>query len=170
MKKYKIEFQSFSDVITNSSSTVFLVDNNTYDELTKMVPSSCIYGHELTWDSICPEIFNCEKPELLDKEQVENIYHIICNINSSIDAVVEVSLRHANELIIKDREWLDTIPTYGLSEYDVKKYYEFCQDNKKFLEDNFVGKVYVDIEDCFGDVEDVYDYARNNSIWWESHH
>ena len=38
MKKYKIEFQSFSDVITNSSSTVFLVDRNTSEELNSMAP------------------------------------------------------------------------------------------------------------------------------------
>lgn len=55
MKKYKIEFQSFSDVITNSSSTVFLVEHDIFEDVQKCEPHNNVYSVELTWDNICPE-------------------------------------------------------------------------------------------------------------------
>lgn len=52
MKKYKIEFQSFSDVITNSSSTVFLVEQDVFEDVQKWQPRNNVYSVELTWDNV----------------------------------------------------------------------------------------------------------------------
>lgn len=170
MKKYKIEFQSFSDVITNSSSTVFLVDRNTAEELTKMVPEDCIYSDELTWDELCPEMFNIIDMSTLTTDQVAEINSILYNVSNNVNVLFEILLQDTDKLVIKDQEWFDSTNTYGLDTQDVKKYYDFCHDNKELIEDKLIGKVYVDIEDHFEDTEEVYDYAKCNSIWWESQH
>lgn len=170
MKKYKIEFQSFSDVITNSSSTVFLVDKNTAEELYKMVPEDYIYSDELTWDELCPEMFNIVNMSTLTTDQVAKINSILYNISNNVNMVLECLSNDTDELVIKDQEWFDSTNTYGLVTQDVKKYYDFCHDNKELIEDKLIGKVYVDIEDHFEDTEEVYDYARCNSIWWGSQH
>lgn len=170
MKKYKIEFQSFSDVITNSSSTVFLVDKNTAEELYKMVPDSCIYSYELTWDEICPEIFNIEDMSTLTTCQLQEINSNLYNVSNNVNMVLECLSNDTDELVIKDQEWFDSTNTYGLDNQDVKKYYDFCHDNKELIEDKFIGKVFVDIEDHFENTEEVYDYASNNSIWEEYRH
>lgn len=167
MKKYKIKFQSFSDVITNSSSTVFLVDKDTYEELKKMVPGDCIYSDELTWDELCPEMFNIVDMSTLTTDQVEEINSILYNASNNVDMLLKCLSNNTEELVIKDQEWFDSINTYGLDNQDVKKYYDFCHDNKELIEDKLIGKVYVDIEDHFENTEEVYDYAKCNSIWWE---
>lgn len=170
MKKYKIKFQSFSDVITNSSSTVFLVDRNTSEELNKMVPEDCIHSDELTWDELCPEMFNIIDMSTLTTDQVAEINSILYNVSNNVNILFEILLQDTDKLVIKDQEWFESTNTYGLDTQDVKKYYDFCQDNKELIEDKLIGKVYVDIEDHFEDTEEVYDYARCNSIWWESQH
>lgn len=170
MKKYKIEFQSFSDVITNSSSTVFLVDRNTAEELNKMVPEDCLYSYELTWDELCPEDFNIVDMSTLTTYQLSEINSTLYNVSNNVDMLLECLSNNTDKLVIKDKEWFDSINTYGLDTQDVKKYYDFCHDNKELIEDKLIGKVYVDIEDHFEDTEEVYDYAKCNSIWWESQH
>lgn len=170
MKKYKIKFQSFSDVITNSSSTVFLVDRSTSEELNKMVPEDCIYSDELTWDELCPEMFNIVDMSTLTTDQVAEINSILYNASNNVDMLLICLSNNTEELVIKDQEWFDSINTYGLDIQDVKKYYDFCHDNKELIEDKLIGKVYVDIEDHFENTEEVYDYAKCNSIWWEYRH
>lgn len=170
MKKYKIEFQSFSDVITNSSSTVFLVDRSTVEELNKMVPEDCLHSYELTWDKLCPEDFNIVDMSTLTTYQLSEINSTLYNVSNNVNVLFEILLQDTDKVVIKDQEWFDSINTYGLDTQDVKKYYDFCHDNKELIEDKLIGKVYVDIEDYFEDAEEVYDYARCNSIWWESHH
>lgn len=170
MKKYKLEFQSFSDVITNSSSTVFIVDNDTAEELTKMVPSECLWKHEFTWDMICPEVLNISDISTLTLTQEDEIERILYTVEDNAKILFDILSPYKDKLVIKHQELFDSINTYGLDTQDVKKYYDFCQDNKELIEDKLIGKVYVDIEDHFEDTEEVYDYARCNSIWWESQH
>lgn len=166
MKKYKIEFQSFSDVITNSSSTVFLVDRNTAEELEKMIPDCCIYSHELTWDVVCPEVFNISDLSTLTTCQLEDIDSGLYHIRNYEDAIFSVLSSYPNTLEVKDQKLVDYFGIYGLDQENVKEYYDFCQNNKELIEDKLIGKVYVDIEDT----EEVYDYAKCNSIWWEYQH
>lgn len=166
MKKYKIKFQSFSDVITNSSSTVFLVDKDTYEELKKMVPDYCFYSAEITWDNICPDDFK-HGPT---KENADLYNEIICNVDNNVDMLFDILNKHKDKLIINDPDWYnDPIKNY-LDYTNIKQYYDFCQDNKALIEELIIGKKYVDIEDHFEDCLDVYDYATDNCIWWESMH
>ena len=170
MKKYKIEFQSFSDVITNSSSTVFLVEHDVFEDVQKCEPHNNVYSVELTWDELCPEDFNIVDMSTLTTYQLSEINSTLYNVSNNVDMLLECLSNNTDKLVIKDQEWFDSINTYGLDTQDVKKYYDFCHDNKELIEDKLIGKVYVDIENHFEATEEVYDYARCNSIWWESQH
>ena len=170
MKKYKLEFQSFSDVITNSSSTVFLVDNDTAEELTKMVPSECLWKHEFTWDMICPEVLNISDISTLTLTQEDEIERILYTVEDNAKILFDILSPYKDKLVIKHQELFDFTNIYGLDKLFAKMYYDFCQDNKELIEDKLIGKIYVDIEDHFENPEEVYDYAKDHSIWWEYCH
>lgn len=145
MKKYKIEFQSFSDVITNSSSTVFLVEHDVFEDVQKCQPRNNVYSVELTWDNICPE-------DLLTipEEKFGNI-HPCKNqaINTSEDCRKFIfklleNIKDAN-LIIKNPSWYfaEREDYYFVNPHE---YYKFCQDNKEIIEKYVVGKVIMDVD------------------------
>lgn len=135
-----------------------------------MVPEDCLYSYELTWDELCPEDFNIVDMSTLTTYQLSEINSTLYNVSNNVDMLLECLSNNTDKLVIKDQEWFDSINTYGLDTQDVKKYYDFCHDNKELIEDKLIGKVYVDIENHFEATEEVYDYARCNSIWWESQH
>ncbi len=147
MKKYKIEFQSFSDVITNSSSTVFLVEHDVFEDVQKWKPENNVYSIELTWDNICPE-------DLLTipEENFDNIY--LCKnpaINVSEDCHKYVfmlleDIKDDDKLIIKNPSWYFEERSSGYCFVNPRKYYDFCQDNKEIIEKYVVGKVIMDVD------------------------
>ena len=145
MKKYKIEFQSFSDVITNSSSTVFLVEHDIFEDVQKWQPRNNVYAVELTWDNICPEDLLA-----IPEENFDNMYP--CKnpaINTSKDCSKYVfklleNVKDAN-LIIKNPSWYfaERDDYYFVNPHE---YYKFCQDNKEIIEKYVVGRVIMDVD------------------------
>lgn len=115
-------------------------------------------------------IFNIEDMSTLTTCQLQEINSNLYNVSDNVNIVLECLSNDTDELVIKDQEWFDSTNTYDLDTQDVKKYYDFCYDNKELIEDKFIGKVFVDIEDHFENTEEVYDYASNNSIWEEYRH
>lgn len=52
MMKFIVQIQSVSDIITNSSSEVFILDSNATNEITEQFNSSSISCHKLTFNYI----------------------------------------------------------------------------------------------------------------------
>ena len=164
MKKYKIELQSFSDVITNSSSTVFLVEHDVFEDVQKCEPHNNVYSVELTWDTICPEDL-LKIPE----EKFGNIHP--CNnqaINNSEDCrkfVFKLIERTKNiDLTIKNPSWYyEERESYCF--VNPHEYYKFCQDNKEIIEKYVVGKVMMDVDRNYD--YDIWRALQLNNIYEE---
>lgn len=145
MKKYKIEFQSFSDVITNSSSTVFLVEHDVFEDVQKWHPRNNVYAVELTWDNICPEDLIAIPEENFDnihpcKNQAINISE---DCRKFVFKLLE-NIKDAN-LIIKNPSWYfaERDDYYFVNPHE---YYKFCHDNREIIEKYVVGRVIMNVD------------------------
>ena len=135
------KIQSFTDLITNSSSTVFVMyeqDANYYDNLEGT--GNCIW------------IFRIDMNWLRD-----NIYEfeMVCDL-LDIDPS-EITTRSDS----KWRNW--QLP-------DQEAWNTFLDIHEEEIKDVFQDLYWVDIEDHFEDAYDVTNDAIGNAIWYESRH
>ena len=142
MSKFITKIQSFSDVITNSSSSVFVMDREDathYDELEQA--SGCVYVAKITLDWIKEHGYEFE---------------LVCDI-AELDKN-EVSHYEEGRW---GGYWEDP---------DVEAWHSFVELHKDQLNDVFEDLYFVEIEDHFEDAWDVLEDARGDSIWHENRH
>lgn len=137
------KIQSFTDVITNSSSTVFVMhesDAKYYDRLENT--DGCIYIQPITmeWMQDNPDEFEA----ILD----------ILNI-----PVSEVTTYHK----FSDYYGCWVTPDQAVWE-------SFLELHKEQIEEIFQDLYWVDIEDHFEDAYEITEEARGEAIWYESRH
>lgn len=141
------KIQSISDIVTNSSSEVFLMsegDANYYDSLENT--GNCIHTEKIDWDWL--------EGRGLDE------WEMICEF-LDIDKGEISTYRESN-----NSWWF-----YGYWETPNKETWEaFLYSHKDEIEEKLIGLYLVEIEDHFKNVCDVLDSARSDSMWTESRH
>ena len=138
------KIQSFTDVITNSSSTVFVMhedDARYYERLENT--EGCIEVQPITMDWL---IRNSDEFEM-----VLDILNIPCS---------EISTYHKFSSY------------YGgyWETPDDSVWESFLESHKEQIEEIFQDLYWVDIEDHFEDAYEVTDEARSSAKWYESRH
>ena len=144
MKIILDKIKSISDVITNSSSEVFVMcktDAEYYDRLKGT--NGCVNIHEITWDWL--------------KEEGSDEWKMVCttcNIDDGIfkDYVVNTDYG-CRYMSVSQDDWEAFLELY----HDV-------------IQDKLIGFYWVDIEDHFEDAIEVSDDARGDSIWSDYRH
>lgn len=142
MKKI-VKIQSVSDIITNSSSEVFIMENSLARSLENDYNSECISVSEIDYDTLLQNSWNYEiYTELLVKLGI--VSWAECNYDSNWRAYTE------------NREKFLNIVTAHKEEI-----------SKALTENQYA---YVDIEDHFTEWEDASDDAHSYCIASESRH
>lgn len=135
------KIQSFTDLITNSSSTVFVMyehDANYYDNLENAY--GCIYIEHIDIDWLRNNIYEFE---------------MVCNL-LNIDPS-EITTRSDS----KWQNWEDP---------DKEVWDTFLDTHKEQIEEVFQDLYWVDIEDHFEDAYYVTNDAIKDAIWYEGRH
>lgn len=138
--------KSFSDVITNSSSEVFVMEKSNaeyYDNLKDT--GDCINIEEINWDWVHSERGRWE-------------WEMVCNVCGLDEALIRGEY-HAS--------------SWGggyYSDPSQEDWEEFCNMNKETIEKKLIGLYWVDIEDHFADACDVSEEARDDSKWNDYRH
>lgn len=142
MKKI-VKIQSISDIITNSSSEVFIMEHSLARSLENDYNTECITVNEISYDELLQNSWNYEiYTELLVKLGI--VTWAECNYNSSWRAYTE------------NREKFINIVTAHEAEI-----------SKALTENQYA---FVDIEDHFTQWEDASDDAHSFCIAYESRH
>ena len=138
------KIQSFTDVITNSSSTVFVMhedDARYYERLEGT--DDCIY--------VCPITMDWLTHNADEFEMVLNLLNIPCS---------EISTYHKSKYYYG-----------GYWETPEQTTWEsFLESHKEQIEKVFQDLYWVDIEDHFEDAYEVTEEARSDAKWYESRH
>ena len=135
------KIQSFTDLITNSSSTVFIMreqDANYYDNLENT--GNCIWITRIDMDWLHDNI---------------DEFEMVCNL-LDIDPS-EITTQSDS----KWQYWEDP---------DKEVWDTFLDTHKEQIEDVFQDLYWVDIEDHFEDAYDVTNNAIDDAVWYESRH
>jgi hypothetical protein len=139
--------QSFTDVITNSSSSVFIMHESDANYYESTVPDDCLTVNEITLDWIKDHYWNWE------------LILQACNIDFS-----EVSYEKTHNYGPNNQHsytyWRDP---------DKEDWKHWVNMNQSKLEP-ILGKYYVEIEDGFENSWDVTDSAYGDAIASESRH
>ena len=138
------KIQSFTDVITNSSSTVFVMhesDAKYYDRLDNT--DGCIYIMPITLDWMLDNID--------EFEMVLDLLNIPCS---------EITTYHKFNAY------------YGgyWKTPDESVWESFLESHKEQIEETFRDLYWVDIEDHFEDAYEITEEARSDAKWYESRH
>ena len=134
------KIKSISDVITNSSSEVFVMCKSAAKYYYNLEDTNgCINIHEITWDDLRENWCRrwCYELEMICD---------ICDIN-------------INDII--------NTATCDMTEDDWNAFLELYHD---VIQDKLIGFYWVDIEDHFEDAIEVSDEARGDSIWSDYRH
>ena len=137
------KIQSFTDVITNSSSTVFVMhedDARYYERLENT--EGCIEVQPITMDWL---MRNSDEFEM-----VLDLLNIPCS---------EITTYH------KFKDWGCYWKTPDESVWE-----SFLESHKEQIEELFQDLYWVDIEDHFENADDVIESAMDNSLWYENRH
>lgn len=137
--------KSISDVITNSSSEVFVMcktDAEYYDKLENT--NGCININEITWNNLK----NCR-----------NEWEMVCN-TCDINPEVIRGKRHTGS------EWWENYYE-GPSQKEWENFLDIYHDT---IQNKLIGFYWVDIEDHFENAYDVSEDARDDSIWSDYRH
>lgn len=135
------KIQSYTDVITNSSSTVFVMHEEDAKYYNKLQTNGCVDIRPIDYDWVLHE-------GLYDAEMV-------CNF--------------LNEDISKISTFCDGWYSYWKTP-DRDVWESFCESHKEQIEEVFKDLYWVDIEDHFENAGEVTNDAINDSIWYESRH
>lgn len=136
------KIQSFTDVITNSSSTVFVMSEsvaNYYDKL------------ENTYD--------CITVEKIDMDWLKNNGYEVEMLCTLLDI-------DPSEVTV----WKKTKYWQGWDDPDQETWEIFLELHKDEIEEVFKDLYWVDIEDHFENAWEVTEKAHNNAIWCDYRH
>lgn len=143
---------SITDVITNSSSEVFVMCEENADAYANIEGASdCIRVKEITWSWI----------ENNGDYEFETIAEIC-----GLDLTPLISSKFF-KIQKDDDNWYNN---YWHGYPDKEDWLVFIDMNRKAIEENLIGKYWVDIEDHFENAYEVTESARHDSIWSESRH
>ena len=143
MSKFITKIQSFTDVITNSSSSVFIMredDALRYDNMENT--SNCV--------SIVPIDFNWVKE--WGRDEVE-----------AVMAILEMS----PEVVTT---WVKGKYCSYWEDPDPEAWHTFVDMHEDLIKEKFKDLYWVDIEDHFVDAWDVTQDAIDDSLWYDSRH
>lgn len=141
MRKF---IKSITNVITNSSSEVFLMTNEEAEAIAKN------YDND-----------DCIKIEKVTEEWLEN------EGAYEAEAIFE-RCQLKNHFTDEEREIIDSVGEYYyLSEEDWSKIYH---NHKELIDEKMLGMSFIDIEDHFSNCEEAYDDARSCAVWSEYLH
>lgn len=142
MKKI-VKIQSISDIITNSSSEVFIMENSLARSLENDYNTECISVNEISYDTLLQNTWNYEiYTEMLVKLGIVNWAE--CNYDNNWRAYAENREKFHNIVVSHEEEI------------------------RKALTENQYA--FVDIEDHFVEWEDASDDAHSYCIAYESRH
>lgn len=134
--------KSITNVITNSSSEVFLMD--------------CDLANEIANDYVTDFI----KIEEITEEYLE---HEGRYESDAIFEVCEMDKHFTDE----DRELIENSGKCFITQDDwVTIYHKY----KDIIDGKMIGMAFIDIEDHFTNCDDAYDDARNHAIWSDYRH
>jgi hypothetical protein len=142
MSKIITKIQSFSDVITNSSSSVFVMDRGDseyYDNLEQA--SGCVYVTKIDLDWIKNNVYEAE---------------LVCQ-------VADLDLHEVTDY--EEGRWGGYWNTP-----DTEAWESFVELHKDHLNETFEDLYFVEIEDHFEDAWDVLEDARGDAVWYENRH
>ena len=138
------KIKSISDVITNSSSEVFVMcktDAEYYDKLKGT--NGCVDIHEITWDWL--------------KEKGRDEWKMVCTTCNIDDDIFKDYVVNSDYGC-----WYKSVPQ---DEWEA-----FLELYKDAIQKYLIGFYWVDIEDHFADASEVSDDARGDSIWSDYRH
>ncbi len=145
--------KNITDVITNSSSEVFVMnEDNAKEYLATENAYDCISIEKITWEWI-------EEDGRYEYEMIS----YLCDLDISIMASDEF-FKNTDENRKKYylNEW------YG---YPKKEdWLTFIEMHRNIIEEKLVGEYWVDIEDHFEDAYNVIESARDDSMWSDNRH
>ena len=136
------KIQSFTDVITNSSSTVFVMHESNakyYDNLEDT--DGCISIERITMDWLRSNAYEAE---------------MVCDL--------------LNKDISEITDWHDSKYGGWWNTPDQETWETFLELNREEIETVFEDLYWVDIEDYFTDAYEVTEQARDDAEWSDSRH
>lgn len=136
------KIQSYTDVITNSSSTVFVMHEEDANYYNKLKTDGCVYIRPIDYDWVLNEGIDAAE--------------MVCNLLD--EDISKISTFH-------EGEWYSYWKT---PDDDVWEY--FCESHKEQIEEVFEDLYWVDIEDHFEGAWEVTENAIDDSVWYESRH
>ena len=140
------KIQSFSDIITNSSSEVFLMresDAKYYDNLENT--EGCVRVSEITWNWLLNE-------GLWEWEMVCEFLYI-------------------DKSTIGEYEECQTYSGYGWWDGPTEEDWNtFLDMYKELIDEKLIGLYFVDIEDHFPEAYEVTENARHDCLWTDYRH
>lgn len=145
--KFITSIQSFTDVITNSSSSVFIMHEHNANYYESTVPDDCLTINEITLDWIKEQYWNWE------------LVLRACNIDFN-EIAYEKTYYYGSNNKHKHTYWKDP---------DKEDWEHWVEVNQSRLEP-VLGKYFVEIEDHFEDAYDVTRDAYDDAIVSESRH
>ena len=136
------KIQSFTDVITNSSSTVFVMNEINAE-----------YYDKLPNTNGCIDIYPITKEWLYyHPDEIE----MVCSI---LD--IDISTITTQEF----NSWWTWWKPLEQSDWE-----KFLDSHENLIEEKFSDLYWVDIEDHFEDASDVTESAYDDALWYESRH
>lgn len=137
-----VKIQSYTDVITNSSSTVFVMNESDANYYLGLETYDCVSIQYISYDWILDEgRYNAE---------------MICDLLN--EDISTISTFYDGKL-------------YSYWETPDEDVWEaFCESHKGQIKEVFKDLYWVDIEDHFEDVVAVTESAMDDSLWYESRH
>ena len=136
------KIQSFTDVITNSSSTVFVMNEINAE-----------YYDKLPNTNGCIDIYPITKEWLY---RHPNEIEMVCEI---LD--IDISTITTQEF----NSWWTWWKPLEQSDWE-----KFLDSHESLIEEKFSDLYWVDIEDHFEDASDVTESAYDDALWYESRH
>ena len=137
-----VKIQSYTDVITNSSSTVFVMNESDANYYLDLETDDSVSIQYISYDWVLDEgRYNAE---------------MICDLLN--EDISTISTFH-------DGKWYSYWETPDEDVWEA-----FCESHREQIEEVFKDLYWVDIEDHFEDAGTVTKSAINDSLWYESRH
>ena len=145
-----VNIKSISNVITNSSSEVFIMNRDNAEYYHNLENTNgCISIEEITWDWIKYRgLYEC------------NMIGEVCELDISL--LESYSFYKFYDKIFRDESWRGSP--------DNEDWLVFIDMFHDEIEKNLIGKYWVDIEDHFENAYDVTDSARSDCEWADYRH
>lgn len=134
------KIQSISDLITNSSSEVFLMHSEDADYYANLDTGGCVDIYKITWDWLEANTYEWE----MVCSYLNIDYNLVSTFHDGYYGYWETPTK--------------------------EKWEEFLNMYKDLIDENLIGLYFVEIEDHFPDAYEITEEARGDCLWSESRH